>query len=547
MDEARRAGARAGWILVAAVAAAGATSFAGGFVHDDWRVVVQDPRVQSLAAWWSAMPGIRPLLKLSYALNHASGLGLAGFHAVNLLSHAAAALLVHALLLRLERRLDPAAPAHGAALIGALLFALHPVQTEAVTYVSGRPAALAGALALGSAVAWLDGRERGGWRLPLLSVALFAAALGVKEYVAVLPAALLLLEAGEVRRSFSWRAALGAVAPHGVVLAGAAGLVLASPTYRWLAGTGLSLRPPGDNLPTQAVAVAWLSGQLLRPWSLSAEPGLPALASVTPAAAASGLALVSAAVAGVAWLRSRPAVGLAILWFLLWLAPTGWVVPRRDPASERQLYLALVGPAWLAARALAAWAGAGAARRAAVVALLVALGGGFAARSLVYRDELSFWADAAAKSPWSARAWNNLGVALAEACRSREAERAFERALQADPGHFRAEINLGLLRQGGVGGPDDAGRCHFPPPRPSQGREPPRPTQSHAPPSQGRATREPPRRTGVPPREDPGAQLPVSPSGSGIPSTRTGSLCSPCRAFPEKSMKWPLRRALVSR
>ncbi len=463
MSELARPGPGARWILLLAVGAAGATSFAGGFVHDDWRVLVQDPRVQSLGAWWSAMPGIRPLLKLSYALNHQSGLGLAGLHAVNLLIHAGAALLVHALLLRLERRLDPAAPTGGAALAGALLFALHPVQTEAVTYLSGRSAALAGLLALASVVAWLDARDgQGGRGRPWLAAGLFAAALGVKEYVAVLPVALLLVEAADPRRPFSPRRALAALAPHLLVLAAGVALVLPSPTYRWLLGAGLALRSPVINLATQLQAVAWLTGQLAQPWHLSAEPGLGPVVAWTPALGGLAAALLALAALGAWLLRRRPAAGLAILWYLLWLAPTGWLVPRGDPASERQLYLALVGPAWLAGRGLVAWAGSATPRRVAVAGLLLALGGGFAARSLVYRDELTFWADAATKVPGSSRAWNNLGVALAEACRPGEAERAFERALAAAPGHLRAELNLGLLRQGGVGARDGAGRCAFP-------------------------------------------------------------------------------------
>jgi hypothetical protein len=463
MGERSPPGAGARWVLLAAVAAAGATSFAGGWVNDDWRVLVEDPRVQSLAAWWGALPGIRPLLKLSYALNHQSGLGLAGFHAVNLLIHAGAALLVHALLLRLERRGDPHAPGGGAALAGALVFALHPVQTEAVTYLSGRSASLAGLLALGSAVAWLDAREGGGgWWRPLLPAGLYAAALGVKEYVVVLPVALLLVEAADTRHPFSPRRALAALTPLWLVLAGAAALVLASPTYRWLLASGLSLRSPGVNLPTQLRAVAWLTGQLARPWRLSAEPGLGPVEAWTPALAALAVALLALVALGTWLLRRRPAAGLALLWYLLWLAPTGWLVPRGDPASERQLYLAVAGPAWLAGRWLVAWAGAARGRRAAVAGLLLALGAGFAARSLVYRDELTFWADAVAKAPGSSRAWNNLGVALAESCRTAEAERAFERALQAAPGYLRAELNLGLLRLGGVGGPDGAGRCRFP-------------------------------------------------------------------------------------
>ena len=74
------------------------------FQFDDWNVIVNDTRVQSLAAWWHSMPGIRPLLKLTYAVNHATGFGVVGFHAVNIAIHAANALLVLLLLERLSRR-----------------------------------------------------------------------------------------------------------------------------------------------------------------------------------------------------------------------------------------------------------------------------------------------------------------------------------------------------------------------------------------------------------------------------------------------------------
>jgi len=113
--------------IVAATVAVYASSLGASFQFDDFNVVVSDPRVQSLRAWWGAMPGIRPLLKASYALNHASGLGVAGFRAVNVLVHAGCALLVGTLLARLARRhgLDEER-ARFAALSGALLFALHP-------------------------------------------------------------------------------------------------------------------------------------------------------------------------------------------------------------------------------------------------------------------------------------------------------------------------------------------------------------------------------------------------------------------------------------
>jgi tetratricopeptide (TPR) repeat protein len=466
-------------MVAAAAAAASATAFSGTFQFDDFAVIVGDPRVASLEAWWRSMPGIRPLLKLSYAANHASGLGLAGFHAVNVAVHVGAAVLALALLRRLERLVlpapGPAVPlppaAAAAALLGALLFALHPAQTEAVTYVSGRSTALAALLALAALVAWLDGRERGRpWLVHGLSPLCMALSLGVKELAVVLPAALLLLAAADGRRRFAWRAALRDAAAHWAVLALGAAAFAASPTYRRMLAQALDLRPPLENLRVQLGAVAWLAGQAVRPDRLLADPVIPPLG--WPAALGLGAALLLAAAWALAALRGRPpagatpggrAAGLAILWTLLWLAPAGWWLPRPEPANDRQLYLAVLGPGWLLGRRLAAPGAGRAARMAVVLGLLVVLGGLSLRRSLVYRDEVTFWVDVARKAPTNARAFNNLGDALARCGRLAEAEAAFAEALAVDPGYARAGANLRLLREGALVGPDDARPRRCPP------------------------------------------------------------------------------------
>ena len=55
---------------MAAIGAFYFNALGASFQFDDWNVIVKDSRVQSLAAWWHSMPGIRPLLKLTYAVNH---------------------------------------------------------------------------------------------------------------------------------------------------------------------------------------------------------------------------------------------------------------------------------------------------------------------------------------------------------------------------------------------------------------------------------------------------------------------------------------------
>jgi hypothetical protein len=118
-------------LIAAAVALAYANALTARFQFDDWNVIVDQPKVHSIAAWWGSMPGIRPLLKLSYALNYTISPSPILFHFENVGIHAANACLIFALLAKRTTR--------AIALTTALIFALHPVQTEAVTYVTGPP------------------------------------------------------------------------------------------------------------------------------------------------------------------------------------------------------------------------------------------------------------------------------------------------------------------------------------------------------------------------------------------------------------------------
>lgn len=430
-------------LVLAAVAVAYANALGAAFQFDDWNVIVADARVQSLAAWWEGMPGIRPLLKLTYALNHASGLGPAGFHAVNVVVHAGCALLLLALLRRWP---GDAGPVGTAALVAALLFALHPVQTEAVTYASGRSSSLAAFLCLASLVAWLRGRD-GSRVASVASPLLFAAALATRETAVVLPLALVLWAATAGRRR-GWAVLRGTGMHWGVLALAAAGAALVPDYHRFFA-TSLGAREPLAQVLTQADALRWLAGQLLWPAALNADPALPVAVAPTPARIATLLAVAALAGGALAGLRRWPALAFGVLWFFLWLAPTNSLLPRLDVVNDRQLYLALAGPAWLAGLAVAALARRWRVAAVATAAiLLLGLGAATLDRNAVYRDEVAFWSDVAVKSPGNARAHNNLGYALALKGRDADAERAFLRAMALDPGNARAGVNLALLRSG---------------------------------------------------------------------------------------------------
>lgn len=452
-------------LLLAALALAYLPSLGASFQFDDWNVIVRDARVQSLAAWLAAMPGIRPLLKLSYALQHEFGAGPTGFRAANVVVHALNSALVAVVLRSLGLRLALAPRAAGlAALVAATVFALHPVQTEAVTYVSGRSTSLSTLFALLAFAAWLRGldtpQERR-WRWT--SLAIFALALGVKEA----PVALPLVMSGWLVVSAAARSIPRRVSPHFALLLGLVVVVIAWPPYRALLTASLEARPLGLNLLSQVDAILYLLGQLGALDGMNADPGLPVVTALDAALALRATALLGLLVTGLVLLRRHRAAGFAIVWFFAWLLPTNSLVPRIDVVNDRQLYAAIVGPAWLLGLTLAPLASH---RPRLALAGLAALGAVLTMATLrhnrVYETEISFWQDVARKAPHNARAANNLGYAYALACRDDEAMREFRRSMELDPDDYRAPSNLRLLSEGALF-TDNAHRCPGPAPRPS--------------------------------------------------------------------------------
>ncbi|TNJ32813.1 hypothetical protein [Arenimonas terrae] len=434
-------------VLVAVVAAYGASLYAP-FQFDDWWAIAGDARVQSLAAWWQALPGIRPLLKLSLALNWTLSPAPWGFRLVNVAAHAANALLLGWLMRHWLPRLAPGQP-HAAplALAIALLFLLHPAATEAVTYVSGRSVSLMAtfyllALFLLTRAAASPAERRWPW----LAALAFAAALAVRETAVTLPLAWLLLArcAGQ-----SWRDALPPTRGLLAVLLLAAVAALLTPGYHSFFGWSLQTRGLGPQLLGQIEAHAYLLSHPLPGLALNIDPDVrvPGAFELRHA-----LWLLMAAAAGViAWQqrRARPWLLFALGWYLLHLAPSNSLLPRFDLANDRHLYLALPGPVMVFALALAALRPPRLGGALLLVAML-ALGLKTHDRNHDYRSELALWQATVAASPAKARPWTNLGYARQQAGDSAGAAAAYRCALTLDPDHRQAAWNLAALAPGPV-------------------------------------------------------------------------------------------------
>ena len=442
------------WLIVLLTIAVYLPALPSSFQFDDWNVILRDPRVSSFAAWRQSMPGMRALLKLSYALNHELagelGGGVAAFRAVNILLHTLSTAILFFLAQRLTRRISGISNGASAVVgaVTALVFALHPAQTESVTYISGRSNALATLCVLLALLAWLRVREKDrGWPWTLLAAFAFAAALASKETAAALPLAMLLCLAAEPERpAFRDFIPPAAFAVLAVLLFAAAWPRL---PYGYLLRTSLETRGAIENLAAQSQGVTWLIGQIFD-WSrLNADPMLQPVTQWTTGVILKTTALAAVVAAGLLALRRHPVPSFAVLWFFIWLAPTNSLIARLDIANDRQLYLALAGPAWLLGHGVARL---GRYAVPATLVLSVALVVGTAQRNHVYSTEATFWNDVVMKSPHNPRAWNNLGMAEALDCRTEGATRAFEEAIRLAPDYLLPQMNLELLKIGKLPG-----------------------------------------------------------------------------------------------
>lgn len=431
-------------------------SLANGFALDDVPAVAQDTRIRSLSAipdliaspYLTYMPversPYRPVTSVSYALSWALGGGRpVVFHAVNVLLHVAATLLVLSLLGALG-----AGPR--TALAAAALFAAHPLHVEAVAGVVGRADVLATLLCLLAARLHLSRGSARPARVGLVALA-YLLALGAKESALVLPLLLLLLDALRERLAGS-DASTRATAPAGVVrrllatwpthaaLAAALALFLTARTAVLGGVVQLDIAayivalPAGARVTTAVANLAEVARLLVFPLDLSPEYG-PGV--ITPAGLAdprfwSGVATAGLALGlGLFGLR-RGTAGAWLALGVAWIAASyalvsNLLLPMPMWLAERTLYLPSVGIAFLVvgAAGLAAARGSGEAAAPRVGLGSVLAGVAVVActlgtvhswrRSGAWRDDATLFADLVARHPESFRAQWWLGGRMVDA------------------------------------------------------------------------------------------------------------------------------------
>lgn len=455
--------------LAALTLALYAASLPAPFVWDDEDTILRNPAIRSAWPPWSHLrespqPGHpllnRPLVSLSFAANHAvGGLDVRGYRAVNVALHAVSVLLLLGIARRTLERLPRESRLfqrrRQAAWLLAALWAVHPLCTEAVVYITQRTTLMAGCFLLLSLYACTRYWSSDGRRRIWLAAAVAAGAAGMasKETMVAAPVVVFLYDWAFVSGS-AGRALRGHGRLHGL-LASTWGILVAllvtGGSREGNAGFDVALTP-WDYLTIQADVVAHYLRMALWPEGLmlSWHRTLPeSPAEYLPA----GLLLLALLAAGSWALRARPRVGFLVLAFFVLLAPTSSLLPiATELAAERRMYLALIPvlalgvSAWLALWPTAGWL----AEVAPGLILLVPLAAAAAAthaRIGVWQSAQSVWADNVRRDPGNLRARNNLGQAALAAGDLARAEEQLLAALELRPDYAIARHNLALVRR----------------------------------------------------------------------------------------------------
>ena len=442
--------------LALATVAVYLNSFAGAFVFDDQSSIVENASIRRL---WP--PGAlldppleagvrgRPLANLTFALNYATGgLDVRGYHAVNLAIHVLAALalfgVVRRTLLLPARRDRFGRDALPLALATAGLWAVHPLPTIAVDYLSQRVEALMALFYLLTLYAFIRSTASTSRWWPVATMIACLLGMASKEVMVTAPVVVFLFDrtfvAGSFRAAWQqrWRLHLGLAATWLAL----AWLMLRSQLAERGVGYALGVSPLNYALSECRAVVIYLR-LALWPDPLVFDYGwdfVPGITDAIPWAVALGSLAAITAYSVWRW----PRFGFLGAWFLLVLAPSSSVVPIiQQPVAENRVYLPLVAISTLVViggyllfgrRSLLAWP-------------LVALTFGTVTwqRHEDFRSDLTLWADTIAKRPDNARAHNNLGTALLRQHRFPEAVTQFQVALQLRSSYPEAYNNLGAV------------------------------------------------------------------------------------------------------
>ncbi|MFI5295598.1 MAG: tetratricopeptide repeat protein [Thermodesulfovibrionales bacterium] len=495
-------------------------TFHSPFMWDEKREIIENPVIKDLGNFLSNTKGYdynprRFIGYLTFALNYHFGrLNVTGYHAVNLVIHITNALLVYFLVVltfrtpSMRQSTDPSPPAPVLlALVTALLFVAHPLQTQAVTYVVQRFASLATLCYLLSLVMYIKGRlglehpevsvRKGGFSAPFsaftfffLSLAFAVCAMKTKEIAFTLPLVIVLYEVTFFKSSLKKKLLFLLpvlltliIVPISILHSDKPlGEILSDVSEKTKVQTDLSR---WEYLMTEMRVIVTYLRLIFVPARQNLDYDYPTYHTLfTPPVCLSFVFLLAVfctalyllyqtrqkATGKRQWAEGKseesvfdesPAdsapcpfpvaslyrlIAFGILWFFITLSVESSVIPIVDVIFEHRVYLPSVG-LFLAMTAgafvLANRPGMEKVVIPSLVLVTLVLSGITYARNTVWKDEISLWRDVVLKSSDKARPHNNLGYAYYMKGHLHEAVAEYQIALRLDPDFADAHNNLG--------------------------------------------------------------------------------------------------------
>jgi protein O-mannosyl-transferase len=437
----------------------------GRFIFDDESIILKNPHIEKiwpLSAALSAPPDSpvrdRPVVNLTLSLNYLLGdRSPFGYHLANLTIHLISALLLFGIVRRTfftpRLSLRYGAVASGLALAAALIWEVHPLQTESVTYITQRCESLMGLFYLGMLYAIIQGslsRRPVPWYL--LSVFLCGLGMGSKAVMVTAPLVALIYDRIFLTRSWNelWNKR------HWLYLALAATWIIQIILLITTSYQDIKTHLPMEYALTQFGVVAHYIRLIFIPYPLCLDyywPISPAIAEIIPGALLVGV-LLSLTVWG---LIKNPPLGFAGVWFFLILAPTSSILPLEDLAFEHRLYLplaALVLLGVIGGYEISRLIFPSSAHRRRnfniimIAMIVVGMGVLTIRRNVDYRTAVGMWEDVIRKRPGNPRAYNNLANLINKQGDNRKAFELYQAAIRVDPGYQAAYYNLANLLAG---------------------------------------------------------------------------------------------------